>query len=428
MGGLLILAAIAIPTLLWGDIRNPIVLIALVSTVYMGMLGGIDDVLKLRRGKTGLRGRWKLMAQVLFGMGLGVYMMNSASFEGFATTTTVPFLSRVTLDWGWFYIPLAALIFTGTTNAVNLADGLDGLAVGLALFCFIAFAALAYITGNADLRRVPADRVRAWRWRADRVLDGGRRGLPRLPLVQQPSRPGLHGRHRIDGARWRPRRAWPSSPSTELLLVVVGGVFVVEALSWFIQVISFRTRGKRVFRMAPIHHHFELLGLAREQGRDPLLDRRRALRAAVDLHAEAAVRTKVRGLQILPRNGDWSGARVGVLGLGRSGRGAVRLLERCGAEAIAFEDRIDPSTMDALAGGRAWPCRTPVGSTGRGGTRAGSRRPRGEPGRTRGSPDGGRRRRGWPDGDLGTRARLAPDRRGSDRGDRHQRQEHDGHD
>jgi phospho-N-acetylmuramoyl-pentapeptide-transferase len=259
MGGLLILAAIAIPTLLWGDLRNPIVLIALISTVYMGALGGIDDVLKLRRGKTGLRGRWKLIAQVLFGMGLGVYVMNSASFEGFATTTTVPFISRVTLDWSWFYIPLAALIFTGTTNAVNLADGLDGLAVGLALFCFFAYAALAYLTGNAVfadyLRIVFVPGVGELTVFAMAVAGAC------LGFLWYNSHPaqvfmGDTGSMALGGAL----ASLALLTKHELLLVVVGGVFVVEALSWFIQVISFRTRGKRPFRMAPIHHHFESLG------------------------------------------------------------------------------------------------------------------------------------------------------------------------
>jgi phospho-N-acetylmuramoyl-pentapeptide-transferase len=227
MGGLLILAAIVVPTVLWADLRNPIVLVGLASTTYMGLLGALDDILKLRRGKSGLRGRWKLLAQVAFGMALGLYVMNAPSFEGFATRTTVPFLARVTLDWGWLYIPLAALIFTGTTNAVNLADGLDGLAVGLALFCFLAFAALSYVTGNA----IFSDYLRI-------VFVPGVGELTVFSMAVAGSCLGF---------------LW-------LLLVVVGGVFVVEALSWFIQVISFRTRGKRVFRMAPIHHHFELLG------------------------------------------------------------------------------------------------------------------------------------------------------------------------
>jgi phospho-N-acetylmuramoyl-pentapeptide-transferase len=259
MGGLLILAAILVPTLLWADLRNPLVLVALASTTYMGLLGGLDDYLKLRRGKTGLRGRWKLMAQMAFGVVLGLYVMNSASFQGFATDTTVPFLARVTLDWGWLYVPLAALLFTGTTNAVNLADGLDGLAVGLALFCFLAFAALAYVTGNAIfsdyLRIVFVPGVGELTIFAMAVAGSC------LGFLWYNSHPaqvfmGDTGSMALGGAL----ASLALLTKHELLLVVVGGVFVVEALSWFIQVISFRTRGKRVFLMAPIHHHFELLG------------------------------------------------------------------------------------------------------------------------------------------------------------------------
>jgi phospho-N-acetylmuramoyl-pentapeptide-transferase len=165
----------------------------------------------------------------------------------------------VTLDWGWLYIPLAALIFTGTTNAVNLADGLDGLAVGLALFCFLAFAALSYVTGNAifsDYLRIVFVPGVGELTVFSMAVAGSCLGF--LWYNSHPAQVfmGDTGSMALGGAL----ASLALLTKHELLLVVVGGVFVVEALSWFIQVISFRTRGKRVFRMAPIHHHFELLG------------------------------------------------------------------------------------------------------------------------------------------------------------------------
>ncbi len=259
MGGLLILAAIVIPVLLWGNLRNSMVLMATAGTVYMGLMGWLDDYLKLRRGKNGLPGRFKLLFQGLFGLVLGVWILQQPQFAGIATRTTVPFLADTTLDWGWMYVPLAALLFVGTTNAVNLSDGLDGLAVGLCLFCFFAYAGLAYVTGNAIfadyLRIVHVPGV------GELTVFGMAAAGACLGFLWYNSHPaqvfmGDTGSMALGGAL----ASLALLTKHELLLVVVGGVFVVEALSWFIQVLSYRLRGKRVFRMAPIHHHFELLG------------------------------------------------------------------------------------------------------------------------------------------------------------------------
>jgi phospho-N-acetylmuramoyl-pentapeptide-transferase len=259
MGGLLILAAVVVPVLLWGNLANPMVRMALVATVYMGLLGGLDDWLKLRRSKRGLSGRWKLLFQFLFGGLLGMWMMGQPELAGVATKTTVPFFAQLTFDWGWMYIPLVMLLFTGTTNAVNLADGLDGLAVGLALFCFFAYAGLAYVTGNAVfanyLRILFIPGVGELTIFA-MAMAGACLGF--LWFNAHPAQVfmGDTGSMALGGAL----ASLALLTKHELLLVIVGGVFVVEALSWFIQVISYKTRKKRVFRMAPIHHHFELLG------------------------------------------------------------------------------------------------------------------------------------------------------------------------
>ncbi len=259
MGGLLILIAILVPTFLWGNLSNSLVRMALAGTVYMGALGALDDVLKLRGNKNGLRGRWKLLFQGAFGLILGLWMMQQPEFEGVATHTTVPFLANLTLDWGWFYIPLAMLIFAGTSNAVNITDGLDGLAVGLSLFCFLAYAGLAYVTGNA----IFADYLKI-------VFVGGVGELTVFSMAvagaclgflwfnSHPAQVfmGDTGSMALGGALG----SLALLTKHELLLVIIGGVFVAEALSWFLQVFSFKLRRKRIFRMAPIHHHFELLG------------------------------------------------------------------------------------------------------------------------------------------------------------------------
>jgi phospho-N-acetylmuramoyl-pentapeptide-transferase len=260
MGGLLILVAVVIPMLLWGNLGNPMVLVALLGTVYMGFLGWLDDYLKLsRKKKTGLRGRWKLLAQGMFGVMLGWWMINQPEYAGVATRTTVPFLKDVYFDLGPLYIPFAVLVFAGTGNAVNLADGLDGLAVGLAAICFIALAAFSYATGNA----IFAGYLNILHLRSAGELTvfclallGA--GLGFLWFNAHPAEVfmGDTGSMALGGAI----ASVALLIKQELLLVVMGGVFVAEALSWFIQVASYRLRGKRVFKMAPLHHHFELLG------------------------------------------------------------------------------------------------------------------------------------------------------------------------
>lgn len=259
MGGLLILGAVVIPVLLWGDLHNRMVVAATLGTIYMGLLGWLDDLLKLRGGKRGLPGRFKLLAQGAMGLVLAMWMVTDPQFGDMATRTTVPFLKSVQLNWGFLYIPLAMLLFAGTCNAVNLADGLDGLAVGLCAFCFFAFAALAYVTGHA----VFSDYLDLFFLRGagelavfSMAVAGACLGFLWYNCHPAEVFMGDTGSMALGGAL----ASMALLIKQELLLVVIGGVFVVEALSWFIQVISFRTRGKRVFRMAPIHHHFELAG------------------------------------------------------------------------------------------------------------------------------------------------------------------------
>jgi len=259
MGGLLILAAVVIPVVLFADLSNRMVLAAVVSTLYMGFWGWLDDMLKLRGHRNGLRGRYKLLAQAGFGLALGLWMVNDPSFSGIATQTTMPFFKALRLDWGYLYIPLAIVLFSGTTNAVNLADGLDGLAAGLGAFCFLAFAGLAYVTGNAvfaDYLNIPFLREAGELSVFSMAVAGASLGFLWFNCHPAEIFMGDTGSMALGGAL----AAMALLIKQELLLVIIGGVFVLEALSWFIQVVSYRTRGKRVFKMAPLHHHFELSG------------------------------------------------------------------------------------------------------------------------------------------------------------------------
>ncbi|HKI83476.1 MAG TPA: phospho-N-acetylmuramoyl-pentapeptide-transferase [Candidatus Krumholzibacteria bacterium] len=261
MGGLLILAAIIIPMLLWGNLGNQLVKVALLSTVFMGLLGFIDDYLKVvMKKRNGLSGRWKILAQGIFGLVLALWMVRTPEYAGIATESTLPFFKGVMLNWGWLYVPLVVLVFSGTTNAVNLADGLDGLAVGLAALCFAAFAVLAYVTGNSVISGYlnilflrDAGELAVF---AMAVLGAS---LGFLWYNAHPAEVfmGDTGAMALGGAL----ASVALLIKQELLLVVIGGVFVAEALSVALQVLSYRLRsGKRIFLMAPIHHHFEKLG------------------------------------------------------------------------------------------------------------------------------------------------------------------------
>ncbi len=264
MGGMLMIAAIVIPTLLWADLDNPYVLLALVVTVWTGTIGFIDDYLSVvKKRDKGLVGRYKLIGQLVFGLALGIYLyLYPLSADG--TKTVVPFFKDLYIDWGIFYIPLVMLIITGTSNAVNLTDGLDGLATGISAFCFLAFAMVAYLSGNA----VFADYLQIFYLPGAGELTiycmsvvGAALGF--LWCNTHPARifMGDTGSLALGGALGTVAVLLKA----ELLLLIIGGVFVAETLSVILQVASFRLRGKRIFKMAPIHHHFELKGWSESQ-------------------------------------------------------------------------------------------------------------------------------------------------------------------
>jgi phospho-N-acetylmuramoyl-pentapeptide-transferase len=264
MGGMLMICAIVLPTLLWADLNNAYVQLTLVVTVWTGAIGFVDDYLSvIRKRDKGLVGRYKLIGQLVFGLALGIYLyLFPMSPDG--TRTVVPFFKNLYIDWGIFYIPLVMLIITGTSNAVNLTDGLDGLATGISAFCFLAFALLSYLSGNA----IFADYLQIFHLPGAGELSiycmsvvGAALGF--LWFNTHPARifMGDTGSLALGGALGTVAVLIKS----ELLLLIIGGVFVAETLSVILQVVSFRWKGKRVFKMAPLHHHFELKGWSESQ-------------------------------------------------------------------------------------------------------------------------------------------------------------------
>jgi phospho-N-acetylmuramoyl-pentapeptide-transferase len=261
MGGLIILAAIVIPTLLWADLSNRFTLYMLLVTLWLGAIGFMDDYLKaIKHQKKGLVARKKLIGQIALGLVLGVILYLYPPTPTFDLKTDLPFLKNYYLDFPiYLYIPFVIMVITGFSNAVNLADGLDGLAIGLSMICLVAFAGMAYITGRFDFTNY-LDIVYLPGAGELTVFCSAAVGAS-LGFLWYNTHPaevimGDTGALALGGILG----ALSILLKKELLLVIVGGVFVVEAISVILQVSVFKLRGKRIFKMAPLHHHFELCG------------------------------------------------------------------------------------------------------------------------------------------------------------------------
>src|SRR5687768_10714449 len=260
MGGLLILAAALIPTLLWADLTNPYIWIAVLATAGFGAVGFADDYLKVtRRTHHGLRPRYKMGGQLIVGLGVGLALMVLAQENLYNTRLIFPFFKNLIPDLGFLYVPFAVFVLVSATNAVNLTDGLDGLAISTFAVAAAAFTALAYVTGHAVLaqyllivRFPPAGELTIFCG----ALVGASLGFLWYNSYPAEIFMGDVGSLALGGALG----TVAILIKQELLLVIVGGVFVLEALSVIIQVTSFKLTGKRVFRMSPLHHHFELIG------------------------------------------------------------------------------------------------------------------------------------------------------------------------
>jgi phospho-N-acetylmuramoyl-pentapeptide-transferase len=262
MGGLLILAAMVVPALLWSRLDTTYTWIILLCTIWMGVVGFVDDYLKtVKEYPKGLVARYKLLGQITLGLVVGTIMVVWPPGDAtYATSTMLPFVADGMLDFGAFYIPMVVLVITATGNAVNLTDGLDGLAIGLLGIAGIAFTVMAYLTGRVDTANY---------LNIAYLPDSGELAVFGMAMIgaclgflwfnAHPAQVfmGDTGSMALGGAL----AGMALLLKKELLLLVVGGVFVVEAASVLIQVASYRWRGgKRVFRMAPLHHHFELMG------------------------------------------------------------------------------------------------------------------------------------------------------------------------
>ena len=259
MGGLLILFATLVPTLLWADLTNVYVWLIVAVTAGFGIVGFLDDYLKVRRGRNlGLTASQKMLGQILVGSGLGLALL---ILPGFNPELTFPFLKRIVLNLSYLYIPFVVLILVGVSNAVNLTDGLDGLAIGATTVAAATYAVFTYVAGNRvianylQISYVPGVGEAA-------VFCGALIGAG-LGFLWYNSHPaevfmGDVGSLSLGGAIG----GVAILAKQEILLALVGGLFVIEALSVIVQVTSFKLRKKRVFRMAPLHHHFELSGWA----------------------------------------------------------------------------------------------------------------------------------------------------------------------
>ena len=258
MGGVLILLGVLASTFLWVSVGNPLVQGVLVITAFFSIVGYIDDSLKLKnKSHMGLPGKWRLFFEFLFS---GAVLLWLVHMQAIGTELYMPFLKYPIWDLGYFYIAFGAFVIVGCANAVNLTDGLDGLAIMQVIICVGAFAGLTYMSGHSEFAN----------YLAIPFVSGAGELTPLSAAVVAA---GL-------GFLWY--NAYPAQvfmgdvgslglgaflgtlavfTKNEILLALMGGVFVMEALSVLIQVISFKLTSKRVFRMAPLHHHFELKGM-----------------------------------------------------------------------------------------------------------------------------------------------------------------------
>ncbi len=266
MGGVIILMSVLLPTLLFSKLNNPLIQIIIFSTIWMGLIGFIDDYLKvLKKIKKGLIARYKMIGQIILGSLISYWIFQLPEFSNISTKISIPFLKNAEIDLGIIYPFLIILVISGTSNAVNLTDGLDGLAAGLLAICFTVFSAIAYISGRIDFSSYL------------NILYI--QGSGELAIFCSAMAGSCIGYLWYNSSPAQIFMGDTGSLSTgaalgtvavllkkELLLFIIGGVFVFEAISVMIQVIYFRYtrlktgKGKRFFKMAPIHHHFELVG------------------------------------------------------------------------------------------------------------------------------------------------------------------------
>jgi phospho-N-acetylmuramoyl-pentapeptide-transferase len=258
MGGFMILLAIFFGTLLWSDLSNPYVWAAMSVTLGFGLIGFADDYLKVTKGSSkGVSGRVKLLFQVIIAVG-AVYWIGDISGS---PTLALPFFKDVLIDLGWFYLVFGAFVIVGASNAVNLTDGLDGLAIMPVIIAAASFGLIAYLVGSAVYSQYLG--VVSVQGAGELAIFCGAligAGLGFLWYNAPPAMVfmGDTGSLALGGALG----TIAVITKHEIVLAIIGGLFVLETVSVIVQVVSFKLTGKRVFRMAPLHHHFEEKGWA----------------------------------------------------------------------------------------------------------------------------------------------------------------------
>jgi phospho-N-acetylmuramoyl-pentapeptide-transferase len=265
MGGVIIIIAILVPVLLFGRLDNLFVQLMIGATIWMGIVGFIDDYLKVvKKYRKGLIAKYKFAGQVIWGLIVGFTVTFSNAYSGVQWYSSVPFFKNLLVNFGLFYIPMVLFVVTATSNAVNLTDGIDGLAIGLVGISGLAWAGMSYVTGRIDFSGYlniiylkGAGELTIY----CAALIGASLGFLWYNCHPAEVFMGDTGAMALGGAMG----TMAVLLKKELLLILVGGVFVAETLSVILQVGFFKWKGKRIFRMAPLHHHFELLGWPEEK-------------------------------------------------------------------------------------------------------------------------------------------------------------------
>jgi phospho-N-acetylmuramoyl-pentapeptide-transferase len=265
MGGIIVLIAVLVPVLLFSRLDNQYIQLMIGATVWMGIVGFIDDYLKVvKKYRKGLIAKYKFAGQVIWGLVVSLAVTFSNEYGGVQWYSSVPFFKNLLVNFGWFYVPMVIFVVTATSNAVNLTDGLDGLAIGLVGIAAVAWAGMSYVTGRVDFSGYlnvmylkGAGELTVY----CAALIGASIGFLWYNCHPAEVFMGDTGALALGGAMG----TMAVLLKKELLLILVGGVFVAETLSVILQVTSFKWRGKRIFRMAPLHHHFELLGWPEEK-------------------------------------------------------------------------------------------------------------------------------------------------------------------
>lgn len=261
MGGMLIIVSLFVSTLFWADLTNRYIWMVMIATLGFGMIGFLDDYVKLVRDRSeGLRPRQKFVLQILLASVIALLLITHPD-DSITTSLPLPFFKRAMPDLGWYYLPLAILVIVGTSNAVNLTDGLDGLAIGPVMIASLVYAVIVYAAGNvkfAGYLHIPYVRGVGELTLFCFAMVGASLGFLWFNTYPATVFMGDSGSLALGAALG----TVAVISKHEILLILVGGIFVIETLSVIIQVASFKLFGRRIFRMAPLHHHFELKGWA----------------------------------------------------------------------------------------------------------------------------------------------------------------------